>query len=410
MSTNVNDSSSLLLDSLDKSSWKSYRFDEIAKNISERVDPNNTDLTVYIGLEHLDSNSIHIKRHGTPDDVNGQKLKFYKGDIIFGRRRAYLRKAGIAETDGFCSAHALVLRANPEVISPKLFPFFMHSNSFMHKAVDISVGSLSPTINWGTLKIQEFLVPPKTVQLQLVSLFETLDLVRCKENSFTEKLKDYTTVRARELLLGGFLNEEGIKYKNMQPIPKSWELKPLHELFDKISTKNKGNISSNVLTISAKDGLVNQEKYFNKSVASKDLSNYFLLSSGDFAYNKSYSDGYPAGAIKRLKNYEKGVVSPLYICLKAKCSQHLAKYYEYLFESGFLNQQILAIAKEGARNHGLLNVAIDDFFNLKVPIPTEALTLRILNELSKLDTTNEIHQTQLENSNRLQDCIVNKVF
>lgn len=158
------------LNNLDKSNWKTYRFDEIAQNISERVDPNNTDLTVYIGLEHIDSESLHIKRQGTPDDVNGTKLKFYKGDIIFGRRRAYQRKAGIATTDGFCSAHALVLRANPNVIDPELFPFFMHSDLFMHRAVDISVGSLSPTINWGALKHQEFVVPPKDEQAKLAKL------------------------------------------------------------------------------------------------------------------------------------------------------------------------------------------------------------------------------------------------
>ena len=109
------------LNNLDKSDWKTYRFDEIAQNISERVDPNNTDLEVYIGLEHIDSESLHIKRHGTPDDVNGTKLKFYKDDIIFGRRRAYQRKAGIATCDGFCSAHALVLRANPDVIGGGFF-------------------------------------------------------------------------------------------------------------------------------------------------------------------------------------------------------------------------------------------------------------------------------------------------
>ena len=158
------------LNTLDKSDWQSYRFDEIAHNISERVDPNNTDLEVYIGLEHIDSESLHIKRFGTPDDVNGQKLKFYKGDIIFGRRRAYQRKASIATCDGFCSAHSLVLRANPDVIDPDLFPFFMHSDLFMNRAVDISVGSLSPTINWGTLKHQEFLIPPKEEQSQLAEL------------------------------------------------------------------------------------------------------------------------------------------------------------------------------------------------------------------------------------------------
>ena len=164
------DLSSFSLNNVDKSDWKIYRFDEIAQNISERVDPNNTDLKVYIGLEHIDSESLHIKRYGTPDDVNGQKLKFYRGDIIFGRRRAYQRKAGIATSNGFCSAHALVLRANPKIIDPNLFPFFLHSNLFMNRAIDISVGSLSPTINWGTLKHQEFMIPPKDIHSELAEL------------------------------------------------------------------------------------------------------------------------------------------------------------------------------------------------------------------------------------------------
>jgi restriction endonuclease S subunit len=155
------------LNNLDKSDWKSYRFDEIALNISERVDPNNTDLEVYIGLEHIDSRSLHIKRFGSPDDVNGTKLKFYNGDIIFGRRRAYQRKAGIATCDGFCSAHALVLRAKSDVVISELLPIFLHSDLFMHRAVDISAGSLSPTINWGTLKRQEFIIPPKEDQEKL---------------------------------------------------------------------------------------------------------------------------------------------------------------------------------------------------------------------------------------------------
>jgi type I restriction enzyme S subunit len=184
----VNTDLKIDLNNLDKSDWKTYRFDEIAKNISERVDPNNTDLTVYIGLEHIDSESLHIKRNGTPDDVNGTKLKFYKGDIIFGRRRAYQRKAGIATWDGFCSAHALVLRANPDVIDPVLFPFFLHSDLFMNRAVDISVGSLSPTINWGTLKHQEFLLPPKELHSALAELIKKSDSVKRQQQNVLEKL------------------------------------------------------------------------------------------------------------------------------------------------------------------------------------------------------------------------------
>lgn len=176
------------LNKLDKSGWKPYRFDKIAKNISERVDPNNTDLEIYVGLEHLDSEDIHIRRKGTKDDVNGTKLRCYPGDVIFGRRRAYQRKAAIVDFDGFCSAHSLVLRANPEVIDPKLFPFFLHSDQFMHRAVDISVGSLSPTINWGTLKVQEFLLPPKEQQPQLAELLWAMDELVEREKSLCESV------------------------------------------------------------------------------------------------------------------------------------------------------------------------------------------------------------------------------
>lgn len=165
----------LQLDSLDKSTWQTFRFEQIARSIGERVEPSQTDLETYVGLEHIDPESIHIKRFGTRDDVSGTKLRCYPGDVIFGRRRAYQRKAAICEFDGFCSAHSLVLRANPKVIDPKLFPFFLHSDTFMHRAVDISVGSLSPTINWKTLKTQQFLLPPKDQQAKLAELLRAAD-------------------------------------------------------------------------------------------------------------------------------------------------------------------------------------------------------------------------------------------
>lgn len=132
--------SMLSLQNLDKSTWQKLPFSEIAQSISERIDPTTTDLETYVGLDHIDAESIHIKRFGQREDVSGTKLRCYPGDVIFGRRRAYQRKAAICEFDGFCSAHSLVLRAIPEVIDPKLFPFFLHSDQFMHRAVDISVG------------------------------------------------------------------------------------------------------------------------------------------------------------------------------------------------------------------------------------------------------------------------------
>ena len=129
----------------------------------------------YVGLEHLDSDSLRIRRWGSPDDVEATKLVFKKGDIIFGRRRAYQRKLGVAEFDGICSAHAMVLRAKPEVVLPEFLPFFMQSDLFMNRAVEISVGSLSPTINWKTMAVQEFALPSLEEQRHLLKGLQAVE-------------------------------------------------------------------------------------------------------------------------------------------------------------------------------------------------------------------------------------------
>ena len=152
-----------------------YRFDQIAENINVRVMPNDTDLDRYVGLEHLDPESLKIRRWGSPDDVIGQKLRFWKGDIVYGRRRAYQRKLAVPDFDGICSAHALVLRAKPEVCLPEFLPFFLQSELFHQRALEISVGSLSPTINWKTLAKQEFPLPPVDEQRRIADLLWAAD-------------------------------------------------------------------------------------------------------------------------------------------------------------------------------------------------------------------------------------------
>lgn len=178
---------------IDKTGWKKYRFDEMVQNISERVEPGQTDLDVYVGLEHIDPDSLHIKRHGHPSDVEGTKLRFYKGDIIFGRRRAYQRKTALATTDGICSAHAMVLRAKEDVIDPLFLPFLFHSKSFIDMAITISVGGLSPTINWKDIAKQEFLLPPKPKQKRLAALLWAADEMIEKEKREVERFDIYRT-------------------------------------------------------------------------------------------------------------------------------------------------------------------------------------------------------------------------
>ena len=156
--------------------WKAWRFEQIATNVNTRIDnPSESGMEHYVGLEHLDPDSLKIRRWGSPDDVEATKLVFNTGDIIFGRRRAYQRKLGVAEFDGICSAHAMVLRAKHEVVLSDFLPYFMQSDVFMNRAIEISVGSLSPTINWKTMAGQTFALPPLDDQASLTSQFSSAD-------------------------------------------------------------------------------------------------------------------------------------------------------------------------------------------------------------------------------------------
>lgn len=163
-----------------------------------------------------------------------------------------------------------------------------------------------------------------------------------------------------------------------------WEEIAFGKAFVRLTEKNKEN-NQNVLTISAQLGLVSQLEYFNKKVSAKDVSGYYLLHKGDFAYNKSYSKGYPMGAIKPLKEYNKGVVSTLYIGFRTK-EGYQSSFFEQYFDSGIINSEIEKIAQEGGRAHGLLNVSVKEFFtDIKIYTPQAHEQKKIADCLSSID-------------------------
>ena len=136
-----------------------YKFSDFAYNINQKKMPEPGDEEMYIGLEHLDTGSLQVKRWGSDVPITGEKLVMKKGDILFGRRNTYLRRAAIAPHNGIFSAHGMIFRPNTELMDPDYFPFFISSDYFMNAAIRISVGSLSPTVNWKTLKDLEFDIP-----------------------------------------------------------------------------------------------------------------------------------------------------------------------------------------------------------------------------------------------------------
>lgn len=188
----------------DRKGWQRLAFGDFAQSINERAEPKDAQDEIYVGLEHIDPQCLHLRRWGKGSDVTGSKLRFRKGDIIFGRRRAYQRKLSVAEFDGICSAHAMVVRARPDKVLPEFLPFLMMSDRFMKRAVEISVGSLSPTINWTTLKLEEFDLPPLDQQRSLAEILWAEDeavqsseevlvnVLTTREVFFDEELKSGT--------------------------------------------------------------------------------------------------------------------------------------------------------------------------------------------------------------------------
>lgn len=139
---------------------KKYKFCDIVVNSTAKKKPEDSDKLHYIGLEHIEPGVFEFSRWGSDIAPTGDKLIMKKGDVLFGKRRAYQRKVAIAPFDGIFSAHGLVLRPEEEVICKEYLPFFISSNQFMDRAIRISVGGLSPTVNWKDLQKQEFELPP----------------------------------------------------------------------------------------------------------------------------------------------------------------------------------------------------------------------------------------------------------
>lgn len=188
-----------------------YRFDQIAINSTAKKKPTEEDKCHYIGLEHIDSQNLIVSRWGSEIAPKGEKLLMKKGDVLFGKRRAYQKKVAIAPFDGIFSAHGMVLRPNEEVVDKDFFPMFISSDYFLDAAIAISVGSLSPTINWKDLARLEFDLPPREEQRKLA---EVLWSINDTLQAYQELL-----IQTDELIKSQFIEQFG----NTDNVPNGWE-------------------------------------------------------------------------------------------------------------------------------------------------------------------------------------------
>lgn len=302
--------------------------------------------------------------------LKNKKSHLRAGDLLVVQSGHIGTAAVVPHKAAGANCHALIIvRFQRDRVDPNFVSHYINSEIGQARLRGLAVGSSLPHINTGELGRFKLVLPDIGEQKRISEMLSLWEAAIEKTEQLIAAKK-----RSQKWLMQRLLRTDGA---------------PLHRLSDFVGrvTRNNKTGNNHPLTISGKDGLVSQSQYFDKRIAAETTEHYTLLKRGEYAYNKSYSAGYLYGAIKRLDAHDEGIVSSLYLCFALKEEAPLlSDYLAYYCESGGFNHQIHRYAQEGARNHGLLNVATSDFFAMTMPLPSpqqQARVVEILNASSR---------------------------
>ena len=374
-----------------------YRFDQIAFNSTAKKKPTDDDKEHYIGLEHLDSDCLSITRWGSDVAPTGEKLLMKKGDILFGKRRAYLRKVGIAPFDGIFSAHGMVLRPNEEVINKDFFPFFISSDQFMERAVRISVGGLSPTINWKDLREQEFELP--SLDKQLVLADKLWAAYRLKESY--KKLLVATDEMVKSQFIEMFYNDNFTceKLKAHIEVIRGVSYKPT----DVRDAKDKDSSvilrSNNIF-----NGLINYDDIV--FVDSTRVSEAQELSKGDIVMCGSNGSKNLVGKAAMITEPPLHKTSFGAFCLGIRCKDTIhPMYLSSYFQTSIYRNKI----EELGAGSNILNIKPDYINNMEIPVPRIEQQLKFVSIAEQADKSKFELRKSIEAIDRVIKSLINNV-
>ena len=302
----------------------------------------------------------------------------HNGDyILIGRQGALCGNINFVCGKSYISEHAIAVQTDEDMRWLRYKLENWNLNRF-------SESSAQPGLSVEKLVRYKLTVPTLNEQIGIATILQLWDTAIEKQSELVEKLKLRKQALMQQLLTGK---------KRLPGFSGEWKRIKLGDIAERITRKNEED-NKNVVTISAQRGFVVQTDFFNKSVASEVLDNYFLVYKDEFCYNKSYSNGYPMGAIKRLKSFDKAVVTTLYICFKLKNMASVnIDFFEQYCESGIFNKELIKVANEGGRAHGLLNVTPADFFNMHMRIPNideqNAIAILLVNADKEIELAKE---------------------
>lgn len=376
--------------------WKVKRLVDLCQNtgdygINAPAVPYREDLPTYLRITDIDGWGKFIETDKVSvDNPNSSQFILREGDIVFARTGATVGKTYLYDSkDGQLVFAGFLIRFTPN--SNKAIPYYIktctETASYWNWVRVISQRSGQPGINsveYGAIKLA---VPPMEEQRKIADILGVWDEAIEKHSRLIEKLELRKRALMQRLLTGR---------TRLPGFTTPWQKVKLGEICKRVIRRNEENCQ-NVMTISAQRGFVSQTDFFNKSVASSTLDNYYLVLNDEFRYNKSYSNGYPMGAIKRLKEADKAVVTTLYICFSITDKQKLSiDFFEQYCENGEFNQGLMKIANEGGRAHGLLNVTPTDFFSLVMLLPSLPEQKAIAEVLTTADDEIATHRKRLD--------------
>lgn len=341
------------------------------------------------------------------EGLNSSSAKMVKtGDILYALYGATSGEVSISKLKGAINQAILAIQPHQNYDSQFLMQWLRKSKeNIIGTYLQGGQGNLSGNI------VKELIidVPIYEEQKQIGEYFRNLDNLITLHQRKYDKL-----VNVKKSMLEKMFPRDG---KNVPEIrfsgfTEAWEQRKLSELVDRVVRKNINNESTLPLTISAQYGLVDQITYFNNRVASRDVSNYYLVLNGEFAYNKSTSDGFPFGAVKRLDLYEKGVLSTLYIVFALKNSSETnSDFITVFFDTDRWHKGVSERATEGARNHGLLNISAEDFFDIDLRIPKSEIEQGLIGKyFEHLDHLITLHQREVEKLQNIKKSCLEKMF
>ncbi len=320
-------------------------------------------------------------------DAEISSFSVENGDILFQRSSETLEDVGRANVyidDRVAVFGGFVIRGKKKANYNPLFFRYLLSSPYARKRI-IPMGAGAQHFNIGQEGLSKVLLnfPSIEEQTKIASLLHLLDERIATQSKLIEDLKKLKSAIVEKVFCSPNQEYPMCRIEGFEQALSTYKMS---DFSSRIATRNKDSKCSLVLTIAAQYGLVNQEFFFNKSVASENLTGYYLLHKGEFAYNRSYSAGYDWGTVKRLDNYDEGVLSTLYICFKINETIVDSDYLAYYFESTKWHRGLSDIAGEGARNHGLLNVSMADYFNTKHRFPVieeQKAIAKILNAITE---------------------------